>query len=694
MGNRDRWAAWVYGLVGVFALALTITTLPGAKRGDIDPMGAITALAGLAVAGWSGHISWRALRQQETNTTDSAAKLAEEVFKRETLARYRLLGQNDRSIDVDFTLRPSPHHDAAGARASGHLGDITSYYQQLTPRRLVITGVPGAGKTVLALELVLGLLRDREPEDQVPLRLSLPSWSDLRAPDSVELPRADPAGPLRTWICRHLVDEYRMSPVAAKALFDAGKVLPVLDGLDEMDADDARGWPSKARKALEVLNAYQHGLIKANLVITCRSDQYRALTGVSMWVEDAAEVEIESVGPDKARAFLGRRAKLPARWGEVLDAIERDPSEPLGQGLSTPWRLTLAVVVYEQRDQATGRFRRDPRDLLSPALATPELVRDHLLSNFIEATIATHPAPRGTSYSVAQVHAWLNTLADYIYHVRRVGPGVIGNVLLGSFYNHIALDELWPIPALRSNVAFRVLGTILSIPWLTTTVSVAAMLAVPNGTSPFILAAVLAVIPILVFYVALPTMIPRYIGFNRPWIRSGVSDVMLGLSGGLTSGLVFGFGPGGGIGFALWLVFGAAFGAGVGLYAQAPGLSNRRRESGRVTLTFWVAGGVAFAFADQIFGDPGIGSILWAVATVGVLVWLNLTVANSLIMAGTRYIVLLLCTRRGAIRLPWRLGRFLYWAETVGLVRVAGPAYQFRHQEFQHWVAVNPQNCP
>ncbi|RCG32674.1 DUF2075 domain-containing protein [Sphaerisporangium album] len=31
----------------------------------------------------------------------------------------------------------------------------------MSPRRLVITGAPGAGKTVLAVELILGLLEDR-----------------------------------------------------------------------------------------------------------------------------------------------------------------------------------------------------------------------------------------------------------------------------------------------------------------------------------------------------------------------------------------------------------------------------------------------------------------------------------------------------------------------------------------------------
>ncbi|MFH8344288.1 hypothetical protein [Streptomyces sp. NPDC018045] len=51
---------------------------------------------------------------------------------------------------------------------------------------------------------------------------------------------------------------------------------------------------------------------------------------------------------------------------------------------------------------------------------------------------------------------------------------------------------------------------------------------------------------------------------------------------------------------------------------------------------------------------------------------------------GRRYLVSLLCLRG---RLPYRLGRFLQWSHEGGLLRTSGGAYQFRHREFQRWVA-------
>ncbi|MFF3459722.1 hypothetical protein ACFYXH_36585 [Streptomyces sp. NPDC002730] len=56
--------------------------------------------------------------------------------------------------------------------------------------------------------------------------------------------------------------------------------------------------------------------------------------------------------------------------------------------------------------------------------------------------------------------------------------------------------------------------------------------------------------------------------------------------------------------------------------------------------------------------------------------------------ASRRYAMFLLCSRR---RLPFRLGLFLDWAVTAGLMRYSGPAYQYRHRELQHWLRQHPQ---
>ncbi|MFI9030267.1 NACHT domain-containing protein [Streptomyces sp. NPDC053560] len=553
---------------------------------------------------------------------------------------------------------------------------------------MIITGDPGAGKTILALELVLGLLQDRKSGDKVPLRLALSSWSELRSRDSTTQHDNDPSQVLREWVCRNLGNDYGLSAIAAKVLFDAGKVLPILDGLDEMDTDDRPGWSSEARKAIEAVNSYQHGLRKADLVLTCRSDQYYALKQESVRMKDAAEIEIQRVIPTKARTFVERRAEDPTRWREVLDAIDRDTSGSLSQSLATPWRLTLAVMVYEQRDRQSGEFLRSPVELLSLSSDEPSAIRDHLLSHFIEASISVNSFPRGGSYEVAQVHTWLHTLAGHLFRLHTVGVGSIGNVMLGFPENNIVMDRLWVIPTLQSRTAFYVLGNILAIPWVGVSAGIAISAATPEGAPFFYSLATMWVMFLLMLYAFRSNA--YHIGMDRPWIRNSLSDVGLGASGGLLSSMIFGYGFGLIVGAVFWLVFGAAFSAGVGLNTHGPGVFNHRRRYSRVVYPFFTFGGVGFCFV----GNLHLTLFSWVLSALGMFFWISCTVGNTLAMHGMRYLGMLLCARRGEVLLPWRLGRFLRWAEKSGLIRVAGGAYQFRHEELQRWILVTPPSRP
>ncbi|XVV00366.1 hypothetical protein ACQPW3_23285 [Actinosynnema sp. CA-248983] len=81
-----------------------------------------------------------------------------------------------------------------------------------------------------------------------------------------------------------------------------------------------------------------------------------------------------------------------------------------------------------------------------------------------------------------------------------------------------------------------------------------------------------------------------------------------------------------------------------------------------------------------------VGALSFGLLT-GLAIGLNFGVLLGL--TGTRYVALLVCTRKWLTSepLPWRLGRFLDWCYQAGLIRQAGIAYQFRHRELQHYLA-------
>jgi hypothetical protein len=67
--------------------------------------------------------------------------------------------------------------------------------------------------------------------------------------------------------------------------------------------------------------------------------------------------------------------------------------------------------------------------------------------------------------------------------------------------------------------------------------------------------------------------------------------------------------------------------------------------------------------------------------------------AGGLLSGGAvrRYLVFV-CLARYDKLLPLRLGVFLDWALEAGLLRLSGPAYQFRHRELQQWLATHPES--
>ena len=80
----------------------------------------------------------------------------------------------------------------------------------------------------------------------------------------------------------------------------------------------------------------------------------------------------------------------------------------------------------------------------------------------------------------------------------------------------------------------------------------------------------------------------------------------------------------------------------------------------------------------------GLGSALWIGLPVGFVF-----VANS---PWPRYLVATrILARRGD--LPRRPAVFLDWAYESGLMRLSGVATQFRHREFQTWLATRDQSA-
>ena len=123
---------------------------------------------------------------------------------------------------------------------------------------LLILGEPGSGKTTTLLELARTLLeRARDDiKERVPVVLNLSSWKKKQ--------------PLAEWISDELSEKYRVPRKIARFWLQHDYLLPLLDGLDEVET-------LMQPDCVAAINAFIDELTPSGLVVCCRLNEYRWL---------------------------------------------------------------------------------------------------------------------------------------------------------------------------------------------------------------------------------------------------------------------------------------------------------------------------------------------------------------------------------------------------------------------------------
>ncbi|MFJ6783054.1 NACHT domain-containing protein [Streptomyces yangpuensis] len=749
LGGRRQRRAWllVAAVCGVAAVASGAYVVRQLSHGGLKASDTAGLLA-VAIAVAAGLVAVMALRKQSQANTAAfadaalvrgwAATLARQVEAGEGAVRRQLLGDDTRRINLAYRFHPGGARPArapgagrlfADGPAGPMLPDIADYYRETQPERLVITGAAGAGKTVLALELLLALIENRAEGDPVPVRIPLPRW-DIGRHTLPEL--------LTGW----LVEAYDWPLMMATGLVHHGMVLPVLDGLDEMDPAGPGGAPDPAPRAtavVEALNAYQRGREAGPLILTCRTGHYDTLTPRTT-VVDAAHIAIEPVDATDAWKYLAGRALDEARWQPFLDHLAAEPTGMLATAMSTPWRLGLTATVYH---------RDDPADLLT--LPNANAVDAHLLARYIPAAIRTAPNP--DRYTADEIHRWLHRLTTHLDPT-----GTAGGVRTHAGGNSPAeatdmlLHELWPLAGrlrvITTDVLLSALA-VLAVLFLTRDPAqqagvavlavVAGAFAIPTGqpqrwdnrfwtlrkrgglavgfagalglnagaAGPFAFLWVLSFLPKFEF--------PFYLQIYFAIVVGQVLGTWIGFIAGSIGGLVFRITRGLLFGSLTGIATGIAFGTLASVFVVVPVVIVSAITTGLVAgftsgFAVWIAAGISREPGAGTGGRSAVGKDARIGLAVGITAGLALgagfdTSTGSLFglaagitaglafgaRASRRYLVFLLCSRG---QLPFRVGRFLDWASGAGLLRYSGAGYQYRHRELQHWLRRNPHPPP
>lgn len=130
----------------------------------------------------------------------------------------------------------------------------------IQPGNLLILGEPGSGKTVLLLQLADQLfqtrLTSRDP-NAIPVILSLSSWdANIKSFDN--------------WLVREMASQYRMPERISSEFISQGKVILLLDGLDEVTV-------ASRNSCVQKLNEFTEKNLSVKFVVTCRHTEYNML---------------------------------------------------------------------------------------------------------------------------------------------------------------------------------------------------------------------------------------------------------------------------------------------------------------------------------------------------------------------------------------------------------------------------------
>ena len=185
---------------------------------------------------------------------------------------------------------------------------------------VLILGEPGAGKTTTLLDLARTLLeRARDDiKERVAVVLNLSSWKSKQ--------------PLAEWISIELSEKYRVPRKIARFWLQHDFLLPLLDGLDEVET-------VTQPDCVAAINAFIEEFQPSGLVVCCRLNEYR-------WLPERLKLNgaicIEPLSSDEVSKYLDAGGpKLAA----LREAVKTDPV--LQELSQTPLMLSIMSLAYQ-----------------------------------------------------------------------------------------------------------------------------------------------------------------------------------------------------------------------------------------------------------------------------------------------------------------------------------------------------------
>lgn len=186
---------------------------------------------------------------------------------------------------------------------------------------LLILGAPGTGKTTLLLELADELLNRalRDETHPIPAVFNLSTWALKR-------------GQLASWLVSELHQRNGVPKKLAQRWVDGGEILPLLDGLDEVDT-------AHRSACVDAINEFRSNRGLLPIAVCSRITDFEVL---DMKLNLHGAVVVQPLTRGQVRDYLAKCVDLmPLRA-----ALEEDSA--LTELLETPLMLWVAMLAYRE----------------------------------------------------------------------------------------------------------------------------------------------------------------------------------------------------------------------------------------------------------------------------------------------------------------------------------------------------------
>ena len=248
------------------------------------------------------------------------------------------LGKEELSGVVEHPWEKVLELPGQAARRLPQGSTIGAVFQEVE-RFLLILGEPGAGKTTTLLELARDLLARARSDatHPIPVVFSLSTWATGKKP-------------FADWLADELKSKYFVSRPTAQAWLAAGRLLPLLDGLDEVAGDSQEA-------CVEALNAFiaEGGL--PGLSVCSRTAEYLRLP-VRLKLNGA--IRLLPLTPEQVADYF--RASGP-RLAALAAALRGDSG--LQELARTPLMLSVMTLAYQDLPLAALAERRESADVFT-----------------------------------------------------------------------------------------------------------------------------------------------------------------------------------------------------------------------------------------------------------------------------------------------------------------------------------------